>query len=161
MSAYGGAPDAPESRPGDATSVRPGRSTRHRPGPRWWALLGMVAGAVVATLAVLALLSAEVGVTVTEVQWSGSNSCGGLSGSTTGGFHGTEGGSEQYRVPGLVDPSPTTGCTIPSVTSLVPGFSVTGGNLPLTIPAEGSATLSLTIALTGTSFDGPLSLAVG
>jgi hypothetical protein len=160
MSAYDRTPLAPESSFHDERGGGPRRSTRKRPGRRWWFLLGMVAATVVAALGVLALLSAEVGVTVTEVQWSGSNSCGGLSGSTTAGFHGTEAASEPYSVPGLVNPSPSFACTIRSVTSLVPGFTVAGGDLPLTIPPGGSASLRLTIDLIGSSFDGPLSLMV-
>jgi hypothetical protein len=120
----------------------------------------MVAAAVAATLAVLALLSAEVGVTVTEVQWFGSNSCGGLSGTTTAGFQGPEGGTKEYTVPGLSNRNQTLDCTIHSVASMDPGFTVTGGNFPLTIPANSSASLRITLGLTGSSFDGPLSLVV-
>ncbi|HYB79787.1 MAG TPA: hypothetical protein VEG66_08545 [Thermoplasmata archaeon] len=106
-------------------------------------------------------LSAEVGVTIPWVHWFGSNPCGGLSGSITKGFRGAEGGVEKYTVTDLVNHNATQSCTLRSVAPMDPGFSVSGGNLPLTIPADAAANLSITIGLIGTAFDANLSMMVG
>ena len=135
-------------------------SHRSRWRRRGWLVAVVVAMAVVAIAVVAWVLSAEVGITVTDVRWLGSNPCGGLTGSTTSGFRGAEGGQEKYTVTGLVNRNATGSCTISSVSSMVPGFTVLGGSYPLTIPAGGSANLTVTLGLPGTSFDGPLSLQV-
>jgi len=127
---------------------------------RWWMVAALVAMTVAVVVAVYLALSAEVGVTVTEVRWSGNNPCGGLAGSTTNGFRGAEGGQEKYTVTGLVNPNATASCTIHSVSSTVPGFTVIGGSVPLTIPAEGSANLTVTLSLPDTPFDGSISMSI-
>ena len=116
--------------------------------------------AVIAVVVVNLAFSAASGVTVTEIHWFGSNPCGGLSGSTTGGFRGAEGGVEKYTVTGLVNPNSTQSCTIGSIQSMVPGFTVQSGSFPLVIPAEGTTNLTVTIGLPGTEYDADLSLLV-
>jgi hypothetical protein len=124
----------------------------------------MVAAIVAMTVAIVVVLSlalaTETGVTVTEIRWFGSNSCGGLSDSTTAGFRGAEGGQERYTVTGLVNHNATARCTIHSVSSMDPGFTVIGGSYPLTIPAEGSANLTVTLALPDAAFDASLSMLI-
>jgi len=127
---------------------------------RWWKIAIVAAMAVVAWVVVWWALAAEVGVTVTEVRWLGSNPCGGLSGSTTAGFRGAEGGQEKYTVTGLANHNTTASCTISAVSSMDPGFTILNGNYPLTIPPGGSANLTLTLALPETSFDASLSMLI-
>jgi len=128
---------------------------------RWW-LVGAIGIMVVVVVAVADLaLSSATGVTVPWIHWFGSNPCGGLSGSVTKGFRGAEGGVEQYTVVALVNPNVTESCTIRSVAPTDPGFTVTAGNLPLTIPATGEANLTITIGLPGTAFDANLTMLVG
>ena len=127
---------------------------------RWWMVAAIVGMAVAVVVVVYLALSTEAGVTVTEIRWVGNNSCGGLAGSTTGGFRGAEGGQEKYTVTGLVNANATESCTIGSVSAMDPGFTVLGGNVPLTIPAGGTANLTLTIGLPGSSFDGSISMLV-
>jgi len=105
-------------------------------------------------------LSVESGVTVPWIHWFGSNSCGGLSGSITRGFRGAEGGSERYTVAGLENRNTTASCTIRSVAPMEPGFTVTDGDLPLTIPAKAEANLTISIGLTGAAFDANLSMMI-
>lgn len=49
-------------------------------------------------------------------------------------------------------------CTINSVSTTTPGFSVSGANTPLTIPADGSESLSFTVTAPGASYNGVLTL---
>lgn len=128
---------------------------------RWWLWAIIAAMAVIAVVVVDLAISTESGVTVTEVHWFGSNACGGLSGSTTGGFRGAEGGMEEYTVTGLVNSNSTPSCTIRSIQSMVPGFTVLRGSFPLTILAGATANLTITLSLPGTAYDAGLSLRVG
>ena len=110
--------------------------------------------------AVLVGLSQATGVKVTAVNWSGSNSCGGLSGSSTVGFTGSDGATFTYTVTGLTNLDPILSCTITSIASGTSGFSISGGNLPLTIAASGTASLSITVNLPSSSYSGVLDLVV-
>ncbi|MGA8302592.1 MAG: hypothetical protein WA691_00020 [Thermoplasmata archaeon] len=123
----------------------------------------VVAVVVAITLIVLAvayfLAITNFGIDVSGVSWGGSNSCAGLSGQTTPGFTGHNGGTASYSVT-LSNQDPLSSCTIHSISATTPGFSVTGGNLPLTISAGGSATLALTIDLPSSNFSGIIELVV-
>jgi hypothetical protein len=114
---------------------------------------------LMAVAAALLLTRPKLGVDVNGVKWSGSNPCAGLSGQTTPGFVGPDGGTLSYSL-GVSNPSPILGCTINSISATTSGFSVSGGNLPLTISAGGSATLAFTIDLPGSDFSGVLDLVV-
>jgi hypothetical protein len=128
---------------------------------RWIVAVGVVAIAVVVVIAVVATLIADAGsVTATRVNWFGMNLCGGLSGNSTAGFHGPEGGSVRYVVPDVHNSNATSSCTIHSVDPLDPGFAVTSGNLPLTIPANASVSLTITIGLPHVAYEGNVSLTV-
>ncbi len=109
-------------------------------------------------LAVL-LAPPKFGVDVNGVNWSGSNSCAGLSGQSTPGFVGPDGGTLSYSLT-VSNPSPNPSCTIHSISATTSGFSVSGGNLPLTISDGGSTNLAFTINLPGSDYSGVLELVV-
>lgn len=96
-------------------------------------------------------------VSVSQVDWTGSNSCGGLPGSTTHGFLVFSGGSISYSV--VVTNGNPSACTINSVTASTAGFSVSGANVPLTVPASNTLTLTFSIAVPS-SYSGVLTLVV-
>jgi hypothetical protein len=128
---------------------------------RWIVAVVVVIIAVVVVIATVATLTAEAGnVTATRVNWFGTNPCGDLSGNVTAGFHGPEGGLVRYVVPEVHNSNATSSCTIRSVEPLDPGFAVTSGNLPLTIPADASVTLNITIGLPHAAYEGNVSLTV-
>ncbi len=143
-------------------TVGPGArpSALGRPPRRFWLVLSAVVVATVIAVAAVAILLTAGSVTVTNVNWFGMNKCGGLSGSTTPGFRGTEGGSVRYSVPQVVNSNATSSCTINSIESLDPGFGVTTEGFPLFIPAGGSTSLNITISLIDGDFDANLSLIV-
>jgi hypothetical protein len=127
----------------------------------WIIAVVVVVIAVVAAIATAAILIAEEGsVTATRVNWFGTNPCGDLSGNVTAGLHGPEGGLVRYIVPDVHSSNATSSCTIHSVEPLDPGFAVTSGNLPLTIPANASVTLNITIGLPHAASEGNVSLTV-
>jgi hypothetical protein len=127
---------------------------------RVWLTLGVIIVAIGVVVAAIVVPITEGSVTASWVKWFGMNTCGGLSGTTTGGFHGPKGGSVHYTVPNIENPNTTSSCTIHSVESAVPGFGVTAGNFPLTIPAAGNETLNLTISLPQVAFEGNLTLII-
>lgn len=104
-------------------------------------------------------LSQTTGVDVTGINWIGSDSCGGLVGTTTAGFSGGSGVTYQLTETNLHNEDPLFSCTIDAVTSQTAGFTVTAGNFPLTIPASGYADLSVTVS-GPSSYNGILTLYV-
>lgn len=129
---------------------------------RRWVLPVVIAVVVVVVLigvaGALVFLADVSGVNVSAINWSGS-SCGALSGTSSRGFTGPEGGSLAYSI-AVVNEDPILSCTISSVTATTPGFAITGGDLPLTIPAGGSQVLSVTIGLPSSAYAGALTLSV-
>ena len=119
----------------------------------------MVVALIVVAVAFYGIAAAS-GVQVSAVNWSGSNTCGGLSGSTTSGFTGAEGTTESLTIAALSNLDPILSCTIDAVTSTTAGFLVTGGNFPLTIAPGGEASLNVRVLLPPAGYSGVLSLAV-
>jgi len=99
-------------------------------------------------------------VNVSVVDWTGSNLCGGLSGNTSTGFTGSTGSSHAYTVAPIHNTNRKSSCTIDAITPQTAGFSVSGGNIPLTIRPGGTTALNFTIQLPGSEYSGNLTLVV-
>lgn len=142
--------------------VAPGyrQSPPRRESKKW--LVAAIVAAVVVIIVIVAffmLAPIKLGIDVSDVQWSGSNSCGGLPGQTTPGFIGPDGGTLSNSLK-VTNTDPSMSCSINSISATTSGFSVVGSNLPLEISAGGSATLTFTINLPSSDYTGPLELVV-
>lgn len=128
------------------------------PGRRSRVWLGVVIAVVVVIVVVFVVvyfLSLTAGVHVTFIAVASDDDACGLSGELLPGLTGPEGGTavESWSVTNY---NTTASCTIESASTSMPGFAVTGSNLPLTIPASSSGTLSIHLSLPATAYSGPL-----
>jgi hypothetical protein len=96
-------------------------------------------------------------VTVTAINIvSSSNPCG-VNGHTFNGYTTEAGGSEQDTLT-INNGALLFSCTIDSVSATTSGFSISGANVPLTIPAGGAESLSFSIGAPSTEYTGVLTL---
>ncbi len=105
----------------------------------WLVVIGLV---VVVGGGLAFFLSAPPEIDVTGINFvSPDNACG-LDGAVDYGFNGTAGQSMEftYQLYNDLPTNATMGCTIANITTTTPGFSVTGANTPLTIPAGVNST---------------------
>lgn len=85
----------------------------------------------------------------------------GLDGATADGFNASTSSSVEltYGISGNnTTGGGTAACTIHSVNTTTPGFSVTGANVPLVIPANATPNLSFTVNTPGSPYTGVLTL---
>ena len=131
------------------------RGGAHHGGVKSRAALTVVV-ALAAVLAVLAAVFIVPGsgptVTVTGVNFVGNGACGILM--TAPGFSATPGGAEQFS--GRVSNTNPGACTIESIRSETPGFTVTEANVPLVV-APGFGALAWTVQVP-LYYDGILTL---
>lgn len=109
-------------------------------------------------------LSAPPAIDVTGINFvSPDNACG-LDGATDYGFNGTAGQSLEftYQLYNGLPNNATTPCTIANITTTTPGFSVTGANTPLTIPAGVNSTqvFSFQVNFPSNAYTGVLTLVI-
>lgn len=114
----------------------------------------MVVVIVVVIIAFVVVVSTNV--TVSAINFTSSDNACGMNSQTGPGFTSVGGGSvqESYIVTGGLILS----CTISSVTATTSGFSISGANVPLTVAADGSQTLSFTIHMPSGSYSGVLTI---
>jgi len=115
---------------------------------------------VVGVLAYL-FLPASSSVTITVVDFRSADDACGLDGATSGGF--TANVSETYSVEFTITGNNSTGggtaaCHINSVTTSTPGFSISGAEVPVSIPANSSGNLTFDLTTPGSSYKGALTL---
>jgi hypothetical protein len=122
--------------------------------------VGIVVGIVVVVivLAVLASLAAVAGnVSVSAINvTSGDNACG-ANGHSFSGFTTNEGGSIQYTLT-IHNPNLFLTCSVQSVSTTTSGFSLSGANTPVSIPAGGTESVSFQIHAPSSSYSGVLTL---
>jgi hypothetical protein len=131
---------------------------RHR-----WLLIGVVV--VVAILligAVAFILTAPPEIDVTVINFVSPDNVCGLDGAQDYGFNGSAGSSLEftYLLLNFLPNNATTSCTIANITTTTSGFSVTGANTPLTIPAGANATATFyfQVNFPSTGYTGALTL---
>jgi hypothetical protein len=121
----------------------------------------LVVVAILVGAVVLYYESTTPGIEVSTINvWSNDNVCG-LEANLIGynGFTGSPGTNESFgfEVPNYNG----TPCTVSSVATNSSGFSLSGIGVPLTVPANGTNYLNLTITLPGSDFSGALNLIYG
>lgn len=99
--------------------------------------------------------SAKVDVTAINLV-SSANPCG-VNGNSFTGYTTPAGGSEQDTLT-ITNNGLLFSCTISSVSATTSGFSISGANVPLTIPAGGTQALSFTIGSPNSAYTGVLTL---
>ncbi len=154
--------------PASAGWAAPQYDSPTAPGPRRPRMV-QVAAVVVAVILVVGVIvfllppAPGASVTVTGIAVSSPDDACGLNGATDDGFNATVGQSIQftYDISGNSTISGgTAACTIESVSTTTPGFSVTGANVPLSIPANSIQQLSFTMNLPGSAYTGVLTLVI-
>lgn len=116
----------------------------------------VVAVVVVVIVAVLALVGYTYAVNVTGIiVASTDNSCG-IRGQTAGGYTSVPGAHHQVTL--SLHNTVFIDCTITSVSANTSGFSVSGGSLPLSIPADQVASVTLDVTSPGGFFSGTLTI---
>ena len=117
-------------------------------------LVGLIV--VIATLAYAFFFAPQV--EVTGINFASPDNACGLDGATDDGFNATPGDSFQltYSIPN----NSSALCTISAVTTSTPGFSISGANVPLAIPANGSQLLSFSVNLPNSAYVGILTLVI-
>jgi hypothetical protein len=133
-----------------------------RHGPLYWiaVVIGVIVLIVVVVVVIAAVLFVSVGgantVAVTGINTISSDNACGANGGTASGFTTQGGGEVQYTL--TMSGGIFLSCTVNSVSATTPGFTISGANTPLTIPADGSADLSFTIHAPSSSFSGVLTI---
>lgn len=123
-----------------------------------WIGIGVGVAVVVAVIVILALLAAvSTSIDVTAINFTSSDNACGTNGGTSSGFTTSGGGSIQDTVT-IINSNLFDSCTIASVSATTSGFSISGANVPLTIPAGGQESLSFTITAPSGSYTGVLTI---
>jgi hypothetical protein len=121
-----------------------------------WVGIIVVVIIVIIIIAALASTSSN-SVNVTAVNFtSGDNACG-TNGHTGSGITLSSGGSAQDTL-SITNGNWILSCTINSVSTTTSGFSLSGANTPLTIPAGGTESLSFTVTAPNHSYNGVLTI---
>lgn len=94
---------------------------------------------------------------VTAINLTSSDNACGMNGHTFSGYTTSGGGSVSDTLT-IPNGNILLSCTINSVSSTTSGFSISGANVPLTIPAGGTESLSFTIHAPSGSFNGVLTI---
>jgi len=123
-----------------------------------WIGIGIGIAVVVVILVVLAAIATvATSINITAVNYSSSDNACGTAGTTGPGTSMSSGGTAQDTLV-VTNLDFILSCTISTVSTPTPGFSVSGANVPLTIPAGGQESLSFTIHAPSGSFNGVLTI---
>lgn len=159
-----GAPVAPAAPPPTPTMYQapapPPAKKKH--GALYWValVLGIIVLVVIVIVAAgLLLYAAAPKVTVTAINFTSSDDACGTNSQTDLGFS-TTGGSTYQESYIVTNSNFILSCTISSIGATTSGFSISGANVPLTIAAGGSQTLSFTIHVPSGSYNGVLTIDV-
>jgi hypothetical protein len=116
---------------------------------------------VIGVISYLAAPSAS-GVVVTGINFESPDNVCGLNGATDTGFNASTGSSVQftYQISGnnttFNGVNGTAACEIHSISTNTPGFTLSGANTPLAIPANSSPLLSFSVSMPGSDYTGVL-----
>jgi len=121
-----------------------------------WIIIGVVVVIVVVVIVVISL-AASSSITVTAINFTSSDNACGANGHSEAGFTTSGGGSVSYTL-SVTNGNILLSCTISSVSATTSGFSISGANVPLTIPAGGTESLSFTITAPSGSYNGVLTV---
>ncbi|MGA3022761.1 MAG: hypothetical protein ABSE66_08205 [Thermoplasmata archaeon] len=118
-------------------------------------VLGVIAFAFLPT-------SSPSNVIVTSIYFSSPDNACGTAGLTSNGFNASTGESLGLGIYmyGNSTPGGTAACAIHSLSATTPGFSITGADVPLSIPPNATRTLSFTVDMPGSAYTGVLTLVV-
>ncbi len=122
--------------------------------------IGIIIGVVIViiVIGVLAYVGSNANsVDVTAINITSSNNACGVSGHSFSGFTTNPGGKIQDTII-IGNGNILLSCTINSVAATTSGFSISGANVPLSIPAGGTQSLSFTIIAPGSSYNGVLTI---
>jgi hypothetical protein len=109
------------------------------------------------------LLPSPANVEITGVNFQSPDDACGLDGATDTSWYNTSAGTSfvlSYLIggPNASSGTGTVACQITSVNTTTAGFSITGANVPLPIPANTTQTLAFTVNPPGSAFTGVLTL---
>ena len=123
-----------------------------------WIGLGIGVILVIVVIAVVAsLASTGSSIDVTAINITSSDNACHANGHTFSGFTTGSGGSVQDTL-SVPNSNLFLSCTINTVSATTSGFSISGANTPITIPAGGTESLSFTIHAPSGSYTGVLTL---
>ncbi len=157
--------------PASSSPVGPSPSsdgtTNPPPRRRVWLVIAVVGVVVLLVLGVAAFIfipntSPSANVTVTSIAFTSPDDACGVVGATSHGFNASTGESLKIGVYmyGNSTATGTAACTIQTISTTTPGFSIAGADVPLVIPANEHATLSFTVNMPGSAYTGTLTLVV-
>lgn len=156
-------PSAPPAMPpgGYGYPYPPVRAPRRR---RTWVVVVVVIVVVILLVGVLALVTSPPAIDVTGINFVSPDNVCGLAGETSYGFNGTAGQNTElsFQIFNGLPNNATVGCTMSTLTASTPGFSVSGANLPLTVPPgeNSSQILSFQVNFPSNGYTGVLTLVV-
>jgi len=116
---------------------------------------------VIGVAAYLLLPAAPPAINVTGINFQSPDDACGLNGATDTGFTANESQAMEftYQISGNnTTNGGTAACTIHTVSTSTPGFSVSGANVPLSIPVNSSQLLSFSVTMPSSSYTGVLTL---
>jgi hypothetical protein len=135
-----------------ATTQPPAQKKR-----RVWLIVLIVVVVVVVVVAILAYVAVQsTSVDVTAINITSSDNVCGVNGHTLAGF--TTGPSGTIQDTLVITGGLILSCTVNTVSATTSGFSISGANTPLTVPADGTESLSFTIHAPSGAFDGVLTI---
>jgi hypothetical protein len=157
VEALSGGPPLPAQAPYTPPQAWAARTPPKKPNRTLWIVIVVVVVAAVAVIALVAYIASS-DVDVTAINLVSTDDACSVTGHTFGGFTAGRSTSEVRTL--SIPNSGSSACTITSVDTLTLGFSVSGANVPLTIPAEGTESLSFTIGVPPFAYTGVLTLDV-
>jgi hypothetical protein len=118
--------------------------------------VGFVVFILVVSVIGYLLIPPSLAINVTEIEFQSSDTVCGLGNYYWDGFSANESQIEWILL--SVSGNSTGSCTISTVSSATSGFSVSGASVPLTISANGSATLQFNVTCPSSAYNGILTL---
>ena len=123
-----------------------------------WIVIAVVVVVIGVVLALVLLAAAATSISVSAINFTSSDNACGMNSQTTLGF--TTGGGSTVQESVIVTGGLFLSCTINTVSATTAGFSVSGANVPLTVAADGSQTLTFNIHVPSGSYSGVLTIDV-
>ena len=136
------------------------------PRRRWWVwiIVSLVVVVLVFGVSGFLFLPAAAAITVTGINFESPDDACGLNGATDSGFNASTGQSVgftyQISGPNASSGSGTVSCTLSGITTSTQGFSVSGANVPLSIPANSTQLFSFNVTAPSAPYTGVLTLVI-
>jgi len=137
-------------------SQPPAPAERKKHGPLYWIVVVIAIIVLIVIVVVVAtfVFAVATTATITAINITSADDACGVNGQTLPGFVASGGSAQETFV---VNGGIFLSCTISSVSATTSGFSISGANTPLTVPADGSESLSFTVH-TPNSYNGVLTI---